>query len=108
MLRPAIALNDSPATWFTLPLLPADAMWTVAGLDFADEIVIKFFDECRIDRVSRTGKQQCVTLRCRANDSLGGNIASRAHPVLNDELLPHPLRQLLPYQPSEDIGGAAG
>ena len=76
--------------------------------DVADEVVVKFFVECRIYRVSRTGKQQCVTIRCRANDSLGGNIASCAHPVLNDELLPHPLRQPLPYQPSEDIGGAAG
>ena len=75
--------------------------------DVADEIEIEFLVERRVDCVRRADQEQCIAVRGRAHDRLGGDIAASTRPVLDDERLAEPLRQPLTDQARDDVGRAA-
>ena len=52
-------------------------------------------------------EEQRVTVRRRAHDRLGGDIALAPGPVFDDEWLAEPLRQPLTDQACDDVGRAA-
>src|SRR5262249_10540476 len=60
------------------------------GRDVAAEIETKLFVQRSTDRVSRSDEEERIAVRERAHDRLGGDIAARARPVLNDEWLAEP------------------
>src|SRR5271168_1058204 len=65
--------------------------------------------ERRIDGVRRHDlHEECVTVRRGARDEFGANIAAGPRPVLDDELLPEPLRQRLSQEARDDVGCIAG
>ena len=76
--------------------------------DVADEIEIELVVERRVDRVRRTDQEERVAVRRRTHDRLGGDIATGARPVLDDEWLAEPLRQPLTHQAREDVVRTAG
>src|SRR5215203_206490 len=53
-----------------------------------DKIETELFEQRRIDRVHSPAQQEGVTVRRCANRRLSSEVASRAGPVLDDELLP--------------------
>ena len=61
----------------------------------------------RVDYVRRT-QQERIAVRCRTHDRFGSDIATRARPVLDDELLAEAFRQPLTHQTCEDVSRAAG
>jgi len=75
--------------------------------DVADEVEIEVVEERGVDGVRRPDQKQCVSVGRGTHDHLGGSIAARARPVLNDELLAKPLRQPLSDQARGDIESAS-
>src|SRR5262245_26545946 len=71
--------------------------------DIADEIEVEPFVKRRADRVVNTGQEERVSVRGRTRDRLGGDIAGRAWPVVDDEWLAKPLRQPLTHQARDDV-----
>jgi hypothetical protein len=49
-----------------------------------------------------------ITVRLRAHDRLGTDVATRARAVLDDEWLPEPFREPLTQQTCKDVGSATG
>src|SRR5262245_24289085 len=76
--------------------------------DVADQIEIELVVERSIDGVHRCGHKERIPVRGRVYDRLGGDIASRARPILDDKLLTETLRQPLSYQARHDVGGTTG
>src|SRR5262249_18504198 len=76
--------------------------------DVADKIEIELVVERRVDCVRGTNQEKRVTIRRRAYDRVDTDIAAAARPVLDDELLPEPLRQPLSYQARDDVGSTSG
>src|SRR5262245_45360477 len=61
--------------------------------DVTDEIEVQLLVERRIDRVrSNAGKKRVAVRGCTYN-GFGGDIAASAGPVLDNKMLPQPLRQ---------------
>src|SRR5262245_44375640 len=54
------------------------------------EIEIEFVVERCVDRVVEEGHQERITVSRRPHDRFGGDIATRARPVLNNEWLTEP------------------
>ena len=52
--------------------------------------------------------EQCVAVRWRSHDQFGADIAAGARPVIDDDLLPEPLRQPLTHEAREGVGPTAG
>ena len=63
--------------------------------------------ERRVDRVAGEADQQRVAVRCRLGDSVGGEIATGAGPVLDHHRLSQRSRQRLRDRPRHSVGGAA-
>jgi hypothetical protein len=63
--------------------------------DVVNEIVIEFLIERCIDSIRRSGQEKRIAIGGRTYDRLGGDIATRAGPVVDDKRLAEPLRQ--PY-----------
>src|SRR5215467_13977786 len=63
--------------------------------------------EARVDCVRRDGQEERITVWRRTHDLFGGNIASGARPVLDDEWLAKPVREPLTYQADEDVSCSA-
>src|SRR4029450_6510930 len=76
--------------------------------DVAEKIEIELFVRRSIDRVCRSDEEECVAVRGRAHDRLGGNIAGSTWPALDDEWLAEALRQRLTYQARDDLDYATG
>src|SRR5215467_7959751 len=76
--------------------------------DVADKMEIELVVERRVDCVRGTNQKKRITIRRRAYDRLDTDIAAAARPVLDDELLPEPLRQPLSYQARDDVGATSG
>src|SRR5262249_51877551 len=60
-----------------------------------------------VDCIRRDGQEERITVRRRTQDLFGGNIASGARPVLDDEWLAKPVREPLTYQADEDVSCSA-
>src|SRR5262249_116815 len=76
--------------------------------DVADQVEIELVVERGVDRIHRSGHKERIPVRGRVYDRLGGDIASRARPILDDKLLTETLRQPLSYQARHDVGGTTG
>ena len=76
--------------------------------DVADQVEIELVVDRGVDRIHRSGHQQRISVWGRVHDRLGGDIAGRARPILDDKLLTEPLRQPLTHQAREDVGRAPG
>src|SRR5262245_45799311 len=70
----------------------------------AYEIVVQLFVKRRIGCVSHRNQEKRVAVCGRAHDRFGGDVAVRARPVLDNELLTEPLRQPLTDQTRGDVG----
>src|SRR5262249_46762802 len=75
--------------------------------DVADEIKTKIVVEGRVPRIRRRSLKQGITVGPRSYYRFGRDIACRARPVLNDELLAEPFRQPLRDEPCTGVEGAA-
>src|SRR5262249_30356530 len=84
------------------------AVEAAKGRNIGDEIEIEIFIKRCIPRVCRTDHDKRVAVRLRLGDRLDGEIAASAGPVLDDELLPHSLRQPLTYQARDNVSRTAG
>src|SRR5258705_167794 len=71
--------------------------------DVMHEIEIELVVERGVGRVRVVDQEQRITVRGRIYDSLGGNIAARARPILNNEPLAEPLRQPLTDEARGDV-----
>jgi hypothetical protein len=58
--------------------------------DVADEIEIELVVERRVDRIRRADHEERITVWRCAHHRFGGNIATCAWPVLDDERLAEP------------------
>src|SRR5262245_14013051 len=76
--------------------------------DVADEVEIELVVERRIDQICPRDKEERVAVRRRAHDRFGADIAATAWPVLYDEWLAEPLRQLLTDEARQNVLRAAG
>src|SRR5262245_13129219 len=76
--------------------------------DVAGKTEIEIVVECRVDCVSGTNQEKRVAIRRRAYDRLSADIAVRAGPVLDDELLTEPLREPLTHKTRGDVVTATG
>ena len=73
-----------------------------------DRIVGELAIQTRIDGVRGRKDQQRVTIRRRLGDILGADIGARPRAVVDDDLLPPFLGQLLPQSAREYVRRAAG
>jgi hypothetical protein len=73
----------------------------------ANEIERKLLVERRVDGVVRTDEGDRVAIGYRAEHRLHAYIAARPGPVLDDELLPQMIRQILADNARDDVVGAA-
>ena len=64
--------------------------------------------ERRIDGVNVRRHQERVTVGWRIDRSLGADNAARPRPVVDDELLAQPLRQILAHDARHNVGRAPG
>src|SRR6202040_3527970 len=71
--------------------------------DIADEIEIELVVKRRITRVRCSNIEERITVRSRAHDRLGGDIAAGTRAIFNDELLTQPLRKPLPDEPRSNV-----
>src|SRR5262245_9572913 len=78
------------------------------GRDVLDEIEIEFLIERCIDNIRRSNQEKRIAIGGRTHDRLGGDIAARAGPVVDDEWLAEPLRQPLPYYAYDNIAPRTG
>src|SRR5262249_54053531 len=76
-------------------------------LDVAEEIEIKFVIKCGIDGICRRDKKECVAVRRRTYDRLGGEIGGGARSAFDDNRLAKPLREPLARQASGNVSRAA-
>src|SRR5579883_600105 len=76
--------------------------------DVADEIEIESFVECRVNGARRIDEKERVPVRGRTYDRLGGDIASRARTIVDDEWLAEARRQPLTDEARRNVGWAAG
>ena len=76
--------------------------------DVMDETEFELFIERGVDGVGKADQKQRVAVGGSVQYGLGGDIAARARPVLDDELLAEPLRQPLRHKTGGDVGRAAG
>ena len=60
--------------------------------NIADEIEIELVVKRRITRVRCSDIEERITVRSRAHDRLGADIAAGTRAIFNDELLTQPLR----------------
>jgi hypothetical protein len=74
----------------------------------AHEVVIQFLIQRRVDRVRCIRQHQRVAVRRSIQSCFGRDVACRTGPVLDNELLPKPLRQPLRDQPRHDVVRATG
>src|SRR5262249_35314565 len=104
----ALIMNSLPETWLKVPV-PNEARAGNAGdrHDVVDEIEIEIVVETRVDCVRRDGQEERITVRRRTHDLFGGNIASGARPVLDDEWLAKPVREPLTHQADKDVSCSA-
>jgi hypothetical protein len=77
------------------------------GGDVADEIEIELLVKRCVDRVGGAHDEQRIAVRRCADRGFDRNIASCAASVLDDALLPEPLREPLPHHARGDVGRAA-
>jgi len=79
------------------------------GREILDRIVGQAGAETHRDRVrARGGKADGVAVRRRLGDRIGADIAAGARAVLDDNLLPEALAELLPHDARDDVGAGAG
>ena len=76
--------------------------------DVAQETVIEIVVNRGVDCVRRPDQKERIPVGRRAHDSLGGDVAGGAGPVLDDDRLTQPAGKPLPHQAPEDVIGAAG
>ena len=77
--------------------------------DVADEIEVELvIERRRIGGGRRVEYEKRIAVRRRVHDRLGGQVAARSRPVLDEELLAEPLRQRLRQQACRDVDPAAG
>jgi len=72
--------------------------------DVADEIEIQLLVERRVDRVRSNAGEKRVAVRGRTYNGLGGDIAASTGPVLDNKMLPQPLRQTMTDQTRGKVG----
>ncbi|MGY4423803.1 hypothetical protein ACVWY2_006252 [Bradyrhizobium sp. JR6.1] len=75
--------------------------------DIAHEIELQIRVERGVDVVRRIDQQHGVAVRLGVDRSFGADIVAGARLVLDHELLAELLRQPLPDQARDDVGGAA-
>ena len=75
--------------------------------DVADEVVIEFVVESRIECIGRGDHKERISVARRTRDRFGGNMGTGPRPVLDDERLTEPLRQPLADQTCGNVGRAA-
>src|SRR5262249_49225268 len=76
-------------------------------LDVTDEIKTKLIEKRRVDSITCADQKVRITVRGRAHDSLGGDIAVRAWPVFNHEWLAESFRQPSSHQTCGNVVSAA-
>src|SRR2546430_8759787 len=69
-----------------------------------NEIEIEPFVQCSVDGIRNTNQKQHIAIGSRLRDRLGPDVCTRARSILDDERLPHALRQPLADQTRRDIG----
>jgi len=57
----------------------------------ADKVEIEFFEQCRVDGVRRTDREQRVAVGRRPHNHFGANVPGGTGPILYDKLLTKPL-----------------
>ena len=75
--------------------------------EVADEIEIKFFIECRVDRARGRDKENRVAIGRRIDNGLGGEVGGRTWPVFDNERLSKVIGQPLAHQARGDVVAAA-
>ena len=76
--------------------------------EVADRIVRHLGIEARIDRVGRHRRdEERVAVRRGLRDHVGAEIAARAAPVLDHELLAEEFTELVRHDPADDVGRTA-
>src|SRR5262245_9125897 len=78
------------------------------GCNVADEVVVEFFVEGRIDHVCEGDQKKRVAVWRCSHDGFGPYVATGPRPILNYERLAEPLRQPLSYQACHDVGATSG
>ena len=73
----------------------------------ADGVILEVVIEARIDRVGDGHQEQRISVGGRIHDRFSGNVARGTRPVLDDEGLMQPFRQILPHDASGDVAWAA-
>jgi hypothetical protein len=76
--------------------------------DVADEIEAEIVVERRVPRVGRRDVKERVPIGARPDNHISSEIASRTRLIVDDDLLPKPLRQPLCCETRNNVGQAAG
>jgi hypothetical protein len=76
--------------------------------DVTNEIETELFVEGRVNRVPRRDQKERIAVWRRFHYRFSTDITAGASPVLDDEWLAEPLRQLLPYEARDPIARATG
>ena len=76
--------------------------------DVADEIELEILIDRRVPRVRCGSFKQRIAIGTCPHDRFGGEVASGAGAVFDDELLAEPLGDHLPGEPCHDVVDAAG
>src|SRR5262249_61211662 len=74
--------------------------------DVADEIEVELVIERRVTSVRRGREKERMPVWSRTDDRLGGDIAVRSGPVLDDKWLAEPLREALTDKTTCDVDPA--
>src|SRR6516165_2659689 len=69
-----------------------------------DKIETELVVDCYIDCVRRSNLKERIAVGDRPNNHLGGNIAGRTRPIVDDKLLTESLRQRLSDQAPNNVG----
>ena len=75
--------------------------------EIAGEIEAQVWVQHGVDDVRIRHRQQRVAVRLRLHHGFGGDLLARRTAIFDDEGLAEPLRQHLPGEPSDDVGGPA-
>ena len=75
--------------------------------DVANEIVVEFFEQRRVHRVSRERQEQRIAVGLRTCDRFDADMAARARTIFNDEGLAESIRQPLTDEACREIDRAA-
>jgi hypothetical protein len=73
-----------------------------------DEVEIEIGIERGIDCIGRYRNQQRIAVRCRRGGEFGADIAGGARPVVDNELLAEPMRQIVGDDAGDNVGRGAG